>query len=153
MARTASPFRIGLFALICLALIAGAAIWLKAAFLFQKTKIYATYFDVSVKGLQKDAVINYRGVPVGRSMRWESHPDGRLIEVLMKLKADFKVDNTVAALLREQGMTGLRYLEIGAAPGDIEQFTPKITFPTKYPLSSHTLPNSRCSRSLSTTCT
>ncbi len=133
MARTASPFKIGLFALICLALIAGAAIWLKAAFWFQNTKIYATYFNVSVKGLQKDAVVNYRGVPVGRIFDVRIAPDGRLIEVLMKLKADFRVDNTIAAQLREQGLTGMRYLEIGSAPEDTEQLTPKITFPTKYP--------------------
>jgi ABC-type transporter Mla subunit MlaD len=133
LARTVSPFKIGLFALICLALITGAAIWLNAAFLFQNTKIYATYFDVSVKGLQKDAVVNYRGVPMGRIYEVRIAPDGRLIEVLMQLKADFRVDNTIAAHLREQGLTGLRYLEIGAAPEDTEQLTPKITFPTKYP--------------------
>ncbi|MGP8194680.1 MAG: MlaD family protein [Syntrophobacteraceae bacterium] len=60
-------------------------------------------------------------------------PDGRLIEVLMKLQADFRVDNTIVAHLREQGLTGLRYLEIGSAPEDTEQLTPKIAFPTKYP--------------------
>ena len=133
MARTVSPFKIGLFALMCLALIAGALIWLKAAFWFQNTRIYATYFDVSVKGLQTDAVVNYRGVPVGRIYDVRIGPDGRLIEVLMKLQADFRVDNTIAAHLREQGLTGLRYLEIGSAPADTEQLTPKITFPTKYP--------------------
>jgi ABC-type transporter Mla subunit MlaD len=133
LARTVSPFKIGLFALICLALIAGAAIWLKAAFLFQNTTIYATYFSVSVKGLQKDAVVNYRGVPVGRVYEVGIAPDGRMVEVLMKLGTDFRVDNTIAARLREQGLTGLRYLEIDSAPEDIEQLTPKITFPTKYP--------------------
>ena len=133
MARTVSPFKIGLFALICLALIAGAAIWLKAAFFFHQTKIYSTYFNVSVKGLQKDSVVNYRGVPVGRVYSLGIAPDRRLIEVLMKLPADFQVDNTLAARLREQGLTGLRYLEIDSAPEDIDQFTPKITFPTKYP--------------------
>ena len=133
MARTVSPFRIGMFALLCLALTAGAAIWLKAAFLFENTKIYATYFSVSVKGLQKDAVVNYKGVPVGRVYTVDIAPDGRLIEVLMKLRADFRVDNTICAKLHEQGLTGLRYLEIGTAPEDIDQFTPKITFPTQYP--------------------
>ena len=133
MARTISPFRIGLFALICLGLIVGSAIWLKAAFLFQNTKTYVTYFNVSVKGLEKDAVINYKGVPVGRVYDMEIAPDGRLIEVLMKLKADFRVDNTICAQLHEQGLTGLRYLEIDTAPEDIDQLTPKITFPTKYP--------------------
>jgi phospholipid/cholesterol/gamma-HCH transport system substrate-binding protein len=133
LARKVSPFKIGLFSLICLALIVGAGIWLKAAFLFENTKIYATYFSVSVKGLQRDAVVNYKGVPVGRVRDVDIAPDGRMIEVLMKLRADFRVDNTICAKLHEQGLTGMRYLEIGTAPEDIEQFTPQITFPTKYP--------------------
>jgi len=133
LARKVSPFKIGLFSLVCLALTGGAALWLKAAFLFENTKIYTTYFSVSVKGLQKDAVVNYKGVPVGRVYKLDIAPDGRLIEVLMKLRADFRVDNTICAKLHEQGLTGLRYLEIGTAPEDIDQFTPKITFPTRYP--------------------
>jgi len=78
-------------------------------------------------------VVNYRGVPVGRVYSLGIAPDGRLIQVLIKLPADFQADNTLAARLREQGLTGLRYLEIDSAPEDIDQFTPKITFPTKYP--------------------
>lgn len=133
MARKVSPFKIGLFALICLALIAGTAIWLKATFWFENTKIYATYFNISVKGLEKDAPVGYKGVPVGRIYKVRIAPDGRLVEVLLKLRADFRVDNTICARLHEQGLTGLSYLEIDSAPEEIEQFTPKITFPTKYP--------------------
>ncbi|MGC9965747.1 MAG: MlaD family protein [Syntrophobacteraceae bacterium] len=134
MARKVSPFKIGLFALICLALIVGAIIWLKAAFWFQNTKIYATYFNVSVKGLQKDAVVNYRGVPVGRVASLGIAPDGRLIEVLINLRSDFRVGGNIAARLRDQGLTGLRYLELDSAPEEIDRITPKITFPTKYPI-------------------
>jgi phospholipid/cholesterol/gamma-HCH transport system substrate-binding protein len=134
LARKVSPFKIGLFALICLALIAGTIIWLNAAFWFQSTKIYATYFNVSVKGLQKDAVVNYRGVPVGRVASLGIAQDGRLIEVLIKLRSDFQVSANIAARLRDQGLTGLRYLELDTAPKEIDQLTPKITFPTKYPV-------------------
>ena len=134
MARKVSPFKIGLFALICLALIAGTIIWLKAAFWFQNTTTYATYFNVSVKGLQKDAVVNYRGVPVGRVASLGIAPDGRLIEVLIKLRSDFRVGGNIAARLRDQGLTGLRYLELDSAPEEIDRISPKITFPTKYPI-------------------
>lgn len=133
MARTVSPFKLGLFVLICLALIAGAAFWLKAAFWFQKTRIYVTYFDVSVKGLVQDAPVDYLGVPVGRLYKVRIAPDGRLVEVLMKLRENFRVSKNMCARLHEQGLTGLRYLEIDPAPQDIEQFTPKITFRPKYP--------------------
>ncbi|MGA2936764.1 MAG: MlaD family protein [Syntrophobacteraceae bacterium] len=77
---------------------AGVAIWLKSAFWFQDTKIYAAFFNFSVKGLHKDAVVNFRGVPVGRIDDVRIAPDGRLIEVLAKLKADFRVDKGVKDL-------------------------------------------------------
>jgi phospholipid/cholesterol/gamma-HCH transport system substrate-binding protein len=134
LARKVSPFKIGLFALICLGLSAGAIIWLKAANMFQNTKIYAIYFNVSIKGLQKDAVVNYRGVPVGRVKSLGIAPDGKLIEVLVRLKSNFRVDANIAAFLREQGLTGLRYLELDSAPKEIEETTPRIDFPTKYPV-------------------
>ncbi|MDR3569842.1 MAG: MlaD family protein [Syntrophobacteraceae bacterium] len=134
MARTVSTFKIGLFALTCMALIIGTALWLKAAFWFEKTKTYAAYFSVSVKGLQKDAPVNYLGVPIGRVQKLSIGPDGRLIEVLMKLKAAFQVDSTICAKLHVQGLTGLSYLEIDSAPKDINRLTPKLTFVSRYPV-------------------
>ncbi len=134
MARNVNPYKIGLFALICGALIIGAIIWLEAMSLLEDTKTYSSYFDVSVKGLQKDAVVNYRGVPVGRVSRIGIAPDGRLVEVLLNLKSDFRVDQNISVQLREQGLTGLRYLEIDKAPEDIAEVTPRVGFPTRYPV-------------------
>jgi ABC-type transporter Mla subunit MlaD len=134
LARTVNAFRVGLFALICLALVIGTIIWLVAASHFENTKTYACYFNESVTGLQKDAIINYRGVPIGRVDHIGLAPDGRLVEVLIKLKADFRVDDTIAIQLRAQGLTGLSYLDIDAARENIDQISPKITFPTKYPI-------------------
>jgi len=132
--RNVSPFKLGLFILICGSLALGTIIWLGASHYFEDKKTYVTYFSESVKGLQKDAVINYRGVAVGRTAAIQLAPDGRLIEVLMYLDPDFKVDESIAIQLREQGLTGLRYLEIDTAPADLEKLTPKIDFPVKYPL-------------------
>ena len=134
MARTVSTFRIGLFALICLALLVGALLWLKAAFWFEKTKTYAAYFNVSVKGLHKDSPVDYLGVPIGRIQGLAIGPDGRLVEVLMKLKAGFRVDDTICARLHVQGLTGLNYIEIDSAPKDINALTPQITFVSRYPV-------------------
>jgi phospholipid/cholesterol/gamma-HCH transport system substrate-binding protein len=134
LSRNANPFRIGLFVLICGALILGAIAWVELAYRFENAKTYACYFDESITGLQQDAVINYRGVPVGRVYKVSIAPDGRLVEVLLKLKPDFRVDQTIAAQLRAQGLTGLSYLEIDKAPENVGQLTPKITFPPQYPL-------------------
>ncbi|MFZ2448417.1 MAG: MlaD family protein [Syntrophobacteraceae bacterium] len=134
MPRTVSAFRIGIFALVCGTISAAALLWLGVYSHFQDTRTYAAYFSESVKGLQKDAVVNYRGVAVGRVESIGLAPDGRLIEVLVKLKSDFRVDLMVAMQLREQGLTGLSYLEIDTAPENIESLTPRIAFPTKYPI-------------------
>ena len=133
MARSVNAFKIGVFALVCGMLIVGAFIWLEALTYFQATRTYVSYFNESVKGLQKDAVVNYLGVGVGHVASIGIAPDGRLVEVHISLKSDFQVDGTIAIQLREQGLTGLQYLEIDKAPENIDQLTPKINFPTKYP--------------------
>lgn len=134
MARRISPFKLGLFVLVCGSLGLVAIIWLGMAHFFEETKTYVSYFDESVKGLQKDAVINYRGVAVGRAGEIRLAPDGRLIEVLLLLRPDFQVDASLAIQLREQGLTGLRYLEIDTAPDNIKDLTPRLTFSPPYPL-------------------
>ncbi len=134
MARTVNPLKIGLFAIICLGLIIGTIFWLKATLWFEKTKTYATYFNVSVNGLQRDAPVDYLGVPIGRVAKLTIAPDGRLVEVLLKLKTSFKVDSSVCAQLQVQGLTGLNYLEIGPTPKDIDRLSPKIDFASPYPV-------------------
>ncbi|MHC1743712.1 MAG: MlaD family protein [Syntrophobacteraceae bacterium] len=134
MARHISPFKLGLFVLVCGALGLTAVIWLGMSHFFEETKTYVSYFDESVKGLQKDAVINYRGVAVGRVAEIRLAPDGRLIEVLLYLRPDFQVDSSLAIQLREQGLTGLRYLEIDTAPKDIADLSPELSFKPPYPL-------------------
>ena len=134
MPRNVSPFKLGLFILICGSLALGTIIWLGASHYFEEKKIYVTYFGESVKGLQQDAVVNYRGVAVGRTAAIRLAPDGRLIEVLLYLDPGFKVDESIAIQLREQGLTGLRYLEIDTVSADVEPLTPRIDFPIQYPL-------------------
>ncbi|MGV8073521.1 MAG: MlaD family protein [Syntrophobacteraceae bacterium] len=134
MARTVNPFKLGLFILLAGALGLSAIIWVGASHLFEKKVAYVTYFDESVKGLQKDAVVNYRGVAVGRVAAIKLAPDGRLIEVQIDLRPEFHVDKSLAVQLREQGLTGMRYMEIDTAPKDIEKLTPKIDFIPPSPL-------------------
>ncbi len=134
MAKTISQFKLGLFILLCGSIGLVAVIWLGASHYFEKKKIYVSYFAESVKGLQKDAVVNYLGVPVGRVGDIGLGPDGRLIEVVLFLKPEFKVNHALVIRLLEQGLTGLRYLEIVSAPADTAKMTPRIDFPTQYPL-------------------
>ena len=124
----------GLLVIVCGSLLLVTIIWLGASHYFEDTLVYVTYFDESVKGLQQDAVVNYRGVGVGRAVEIGLAPDGRLIKVVMNLRPDFRVDQTLAIQLREMGLTGLRYLEIDTAPANIQQLTPKIAFSPDHPV-------------------
>ncbi|MFO7962994.1 MAG: MlaD family protein [Desulfobacterales bacterium] len=134
MSREVSHFKIGVFVIICLALITGVLIWLGLAYFFEDTKTYATYLDESVKGLQEDAVINYRGISVGRVESIRLAPDGRLIEIRMGLRTDFDVADFMVVQVRQQGLTGLQYLEIDSAPKNIDELTPELTFSPEYPV-------------------
>jgi phospholipid/cholesterol/gamma-HCH transport system substrate-binding protein len=71
---------------------------------------------------------------VGRVAAIELAPNGRLIKILMALRSDFDVADYMAVQLREQGLTGLRYLEIDTAPENLEMLTPEFSFSTEYPL-------------------
>lgn len=134
MPHRLSSFRLGLLVVICGSLLLVTIIWLGASHYFEDTLVYVTYFDESVKGLQQDAIVNYRGVGVGRAVEIGLAPDGRLIQVVMNLRPDFRVDHSLAIQLREMGLTGLRYLEIDSAPANLGQLTPKLHFPTDHPV-------------------
>lgn len=134
MAKTINQFKLGLFILCCGSLGLVVIIWLGASHYFEKKKVFVSYFAESVKGLQKDAVVNYLGVPVGRVAGIGLAPDGRLIEVLLYLKPEFLVDHYLVIRSLEQGLTGLRYLEIVAAPEDTDSATPVISFEHEHPL-------------------
>lgn len=134
MPRKVSPFYVGVFVTVTLALGIVITFWVGFSHLFEKKKMYVCYFSESVKGLQKDAAVNYLGVPVGRVQKIGIAPDGRLIEVILAISEDFVVDNSLVVRLREQGITGLRFLEIAKAPPDTEKFTPAITFTPPYPV-------------------
>jgi len=129
-----SSFRLGLLIIICGSVLLVTIIWLGASHFFEDNLVYVTYFDESVKGLQQDAIVNYRGVGVGRTVEIGLAPDGRLIKVVMHLNPEFRVDQSLAIQLREMGLTGLRYLEIDTAPANVLELTPKINFASEHPV-------------------
>ena len=134
MSKRISPFKLGIFALVCGTIGIGAVIWIGVAHFFEPTKTYATFFDVSVEGLQNGAPVNYLGVRVGRVSSIGLAPDLRLVRVLLELRPDFEVRESMAAELSQEGITGQRYIAISKAPSNIKQMTPKIDFPVRYPV-------------------
>ena len=134
MPSRVNKFKLGLFVLIGFSLALIALIWIGASEFFHKKATYVSYFQESVKGLQKGATVNYRGVGIGRVADIRLAPDGRLIEVVMNLDPSFCVDDTLCVRLREQGLTGLRFLEIDTKPPGMKEYTPKISFKPPYPV-------------------
>ncbi len=134
MSRKISSFRVGLFFIVTFSLFVVFVLWIGFSHLLEKKKLYVSYFAESVKGLQKDAVVNYRGVPIGRVERIAIAPDGRLVEVVLAISEDFIVDDSLVVRLKEQGITGLRYLEVDSLPPGAEDLSPKINFTPPYPL-------------------
>jgi phospholipid/cholesterol/gamma-HCH transport system substrate-binding protein len=128
-----SHFKVGIFVLGCTGIGVAVLIWIGAAHFFKHTSHYVTFFDESVEGLSPGAEVAYLGVEVGKVTSIGLAPDGELIRVALAMRPDFKVKDKAVQLMLK-GITGQRYLQIGPAPADIENISPRITFPTKYPV-------------------
>lgn len=126
-------FTVGLFVLIGIVIGAALIVWLSTSQYLQKGKIYATYFDESVQGLQIDSNVKYRGVDIGIVDKIKVAPDFRLIEIIMKIDYAGNLEDTIAKL-KMAGITGIVYVELDhRKPGDIES-SPKLTFTPQYPV-------------------
>ncbi len=115
MATKSNNFKIGLFVVVSMALLIFALLFWGVLRYAGDTNTYVTFFNQDVSGLNKDTPVKYRGVNVGRITDVELAPDGELIEVVMALRADFKVTTQQITRIESAGITGLKYLGIGIA--------------------------------------
>ena len=133
MVKKKTFFTVGLFVLIGVAAGITLIIWLGASQYLKKGKVYATYFDESVQGLQIDSNVKFRGVNIGMVSQINVAPDYRLIEVIMKINYAGDIEGTIAKL-KTAGITGIVFVELDyRKDGDIDN-TPKITFTPDYPV-------------------
>jgi phospholipid/cholesterol/gamma-HCH transport system substrate-binding protein len=74
---------------------------------------YVTYFYDSVSGLNDQAQVKYRGVPVGyvEKITLVSDPDER-VKLKLSLDADAPIRSDTFATLQHQGITGLLFVEL-----------------------------------------
>jgi ABC-type transporter Mla subunit MlaD len=133
MPKRISPFQVGLFFLFGAAVAVGALLWVGATHFFQPGKNYVTFFKSAVLGLNPGASVRFLGIQVGRVTAVGLAPNGKLVRVEMKLEPHFDVKG-MAVDLSQQGIMGGVFLGIGQAPPNIQEITPKINFPTKYPV-------------------
>lgn len=134
MAGKTSKFMVGLFVTMGAILAVVAIIFVGATKYFEKGNIYVTYFDESVQGLQKDSIVKYRGVEVGRVETIRVAPDNRLVAVVMKVNLKEDLPRTILAQLKVAGITGLVFVELDRRKPDEPDQSPKIIFPSEYPV-------------------
>lgn len=101
---------------------------------FEKGQYYLAFFDESVQGLDRDSAVKYRGVSIGRVESIDVAPDQRLIQVLLKIETDQKLDTDIVAQLKSVGITGSVFVELDRMREGDEDKTPDITFMTEYPV-------------------
>jgi len=105
---------VGLFVLIFSALAIYFGFWLAKRDVNNiNYNYYYAYFSESVDGLNKDSIVKLNGVDVGRviniSVNNRFFPK---VEVKLAIKKDIPIYQNMYAILKSQGVTGLRYINI-----------------------------------------
>ena len=134
MASIKTKFTVGLFVIVGFSLVIVAVIWLGMSHYFEKGNYYVACFDESVQGLDKDSPVKYMGVCIGRVDSISVAPDAKLIQVVLKIETDLKLDDRVVAQLKSVGITGIMYVEIEKRGTGEPDLSPQIDFPAKYPV-------------------
>ncbi len=134
MPGQASKFKIGLFVVTGLLLLATVFVWLGASRYFEDSKMVVAYFTESVQGLESDSPVKYRGVPVGRVKAIRMAPDAKLIEVTMSLNRNFKLNDDLGVKINLLGLTGQKYLEMDNFRPDQLREQISLDFTPRYPV-------------------
>ncbi len=148
MSQKPSYFRIGLFIVVALAILAGGLIAFGAGQMFRPRIYIETYVDGTVQGVDVGSPVKFRGVPIGRvsAINFTFNEYGapsqvnrfNYVRILMEIDREmfpgmFKenltsvIETNVAQGLRAriepQGVTGINYIEINYV-NDPSQFPP-----------------------------
>lgn len=127
-------FTVGLFVASGIAIAVIAVIWLGMSRFLEKGQYYATYFNESVQGLNRDSPVKYRGVSIGRVEKVDVAPDSRLIEVILKIESGQQLDNQIVTQLKSVGITGSMFIELDRKKAGEPDASPLLTFPSEYPI-------------------
>ncbi len=136
MASLQTKFFVGIFLVVGFAIAVIGIVWLGMSNYLEKGLLYTAFFDESVQGLENDSSVKYRGVSVGRVTRIGVAPDATLIQVILKIEKDLRLEEDMVAQLKSIGITGIMFIEISRKSPDEPDLSPPITFPVKYPVLS-----------------
>ncbi len=128
MATIKTKLNVGLFVIIGLFVAFIAIIWVGMSHYFEQGRLYSAYFNDSVQGLSKDSPLKFRGVTIGRVSDIKVAPDGKLIEVILKIESDMKPDKNIVAQLRSVGITGIMFVELDLKKKGEPDLSPSLSF-------------------------
>ncbi|MBA3035467.1 MAG: MCE family protein [Desulfobacterium sp.] len=128
MATIKTKLSVGLFVIIGLIVAFFAIIWIGMSHYFEQGSLYSAYFNDSVQGLSKDSPVKFRGVTIGRVSEIAVAPDGKLIEVVLKIESDMKLDKDIIAQLKSVGITGIMFVELDLKKNGESKLSPAFSF-------------------------
>jgi phospholipid/cholesterol/gamma-HCH transport system substrate-binding protein len=137
MATLRTKFSVGLFLIIGMVAVIVGVIWLGLSNYLDRGRFFASYFDESVQGLDKDSPVKYRGVAIGRVQAINVAPDERLIEVIMQIDSQIEPQQTtqdIVAQLKSVGITGLMFIELERRDPQEADVSPKFNFKPPHPV-------------------
>ena len=134
MANQTSMFKLGLFVMLGFLVLAGAIIWVGSKTNVSGGSNYVCYFGESVQGVEVGSAVKYQGIDVGKVIAINVAPDPQLIEVTLTITADRALGQSVMAGIAIRGITGLAYIELVPQDAASVAKSPKVDFPTPYPV-------------------
>lgn len=133
MEKNSHYFFVGLFVSVAFFALIVFTIWLTGTHDSKNYDRYTIYFRDAVSGLQNGAVVQYRGINVGRVRDVRLSPDqSELIKVDIEVSDDTPVTSGTDASLATLGVTGLAFINL-TTPND-DKTPAKIVVGEKYPV-------------------
>lgn len=134
MPSARQKFSVGLFVIVAGALIIGVMLMLGLSDYFQDGRRYAAYFDESVRGLNPAAEVSYRGVEIGRVESIGIAPDGKHVEVILRVDDKISDPSGLTASIRSLGITGIMTVELEKTAPERRFDPPELPFEPRYPV-------------------
>jgi phospholipid/cholesterol/gamma-HCH transport system substrate-binding protein len=118
--------RVSIFA-IAMLLVTAALVIVFGEFRFERTKAYHAVFTTASR-LDDGQDVRIAGVTVGKVQRIKLAPDNT-VDVAFDLSPRYQLYTSSRALIRYENLTGDRFMEIAAGPGDLVKLPPGGTIP------------------------
>lgn len=124
---------IGLFVSASLLALTMFIIWLAGTYDSRNYERYTIHFRDPVSGLKNSAIVQYRGVDVGRVTDVRIAPGNNgLVKVDIEVDSTTPIYRSTEASLAQQGMTGIVYIDLSTQEGDREP--PVVSDGERYPV-------------------